>query len=112
MKKIYIVWGFLIVLLLGLVAVFGMSYNKEYKNLESTIEDVVAKYLGEHLNEYPTSGKAKIEITDVIKNDYSLSLEVEDDKCEGYVIVSTASVGYKYEAFIKCNNYITKGYEE
>ena len=115
MKKIYIIWGIIIVLLLFIITYFGFNIinkNKEYKILEDNMEQTVAKYLGQHIEEYPKSGEKKINITDVISAGYEIKMSVNDDSCEGYVVVKKVSFAYEYDGYIKCNNYVTKGYSK
>ena len=114
MKHIYFVWGFIIVLLLGTITYMGIviiDKNKEYKSLENEIEETVEKYLGEHLNEYPTNGSKKINISYIINKGYKINLTVNNDSCDGYVVVKKERVGYTFKPYIKCNNYTTNGYE-
>ena len=113
MKKIYIVWALIIVSLLGTTTFLGINIlnkDKEYKNLEDNIEQVVSKYLGQYIEEYPNSGSKKILITDVINKGYEVDMNVNYDECEGYVVVRKVSFAYEYDGYIKCNNYITKGF--
>lgn len=115
MKKIYILWGFIIVLLLSVVTYLGFNIvnkNKEYKTLEDNMEQVVSKYLGQYINEYPSSGSKRVNITDVINNGYEIDMNVNDDDCDGYVVVKKVSIAYEYDGYIKCNNYTTKDYSE
>lgn len=114
MKKVYIVWTLIIILLLSVITIMGLSIinkDKEYKNLEKDMERVVSKYLGQYIEEYPKNGVKKVNITDVINKGYELEVNVNDDVCDGYVLVKKVSIAYEYTSYIKCNNYITKGYE-
>ena len=86
--------------------------DKEYKSLESSMENVVSKYLGQYIEEYPKSGEKKINITDVINKGYEINLSVNSDACDGYVVVKKVSFAYEYGGYIKCDKYITKGYVE
>ena len=115
MKSIYLVWGFVIILLLVTVSFMGtkiINKNKEYQQIEDNMEEVVGKYLGQNLNEYPTNGSKKFNISYIINNGYEINLNVNEDKCNGYVIVTKENVGFNYKAYIKCNNYATKGYDD
>ena len=115
MKNIYFIWVFIIVLILGTVTFLGLNItkrNEKYRNLESDMESIVGKYLGEHLNEYPKSGSKRFELSYIIEQGYNIDLNVNNDICDGYVMVSKESVSYSYDAYIKCNDYVTKGYAE
>jgi len=37
-------------------------------------------------------------------------MNVNDEKCDRSVVVKKVSFAYEYDGYIKCNNYITKGY--
>lgn len=113
MKKLYIVWVFIIVLLLSTVTFFGfriVNKNKEYKSKEQEMESIVAKYLGQYIEEYPSTGSKKIIIDDIINKGYNIDMSVENENCTGYVLVKKVSIAYEYDAFMKCDNYITDGY--
>ena len=115
MKKIYFVWTLIIVLLLSVVTFIGfkvVNKNKIYKNLENDMEVVVSKYLGQYIEEYPKNGSKTVKIADVIDKGYELNMNINDDMCDGYVVVKKVSIAYEYDGYIKCNNYVTKGYSE
>ena len=39
-------------------------------------------------------------------------LKVNNDKCDGYVIVKKNQLVYEYKGFVKCKEYKTKNYSE
>lgn len=115
MKKIYIVWALIIVVMLSLVLYFGFNFsnkNKEYKELEEEILVNAEKYLGANLNEYPTTGSNKVLISKIINYGIDIDLSVNDDMCDGYILITREQMGYDTKVFVKCNNYTTDGYEE
>ena len=114
MKK-YIVFGIISVFLIVIIGFFGfkvLNKNKDYKNLEDNMEQIVASYLGQYIEEYPETGEKRINITSVIDKKYNIDMQVNEDLCEGYVVVKKVSFAYEYDSYIKCNNYVTKGYEK
>ena len=110
MKKV--LWIiFVVILFFGIVFGYNIFFkNKEYKQLEKDMEDVVANYLGQYINEFPKNGEKKINITDVIEKGYGIDMLVNSDVCDGYVVIKKVSIAYEYDGYIKCDNYKTKGY--
>lgn len=117
MKKInglFIVWGILVVALIAILTVIGFMLKKNdntYAELEKKLVEVAEKYVDANFL-YPDEGfTTKVLASDLKKAEYLDELTINDDICDGYVIVSKEMV-YKYKAYIKCNKYITKGYEK
>ena len=113
MKKKSVLIICLSVLLLVPCLFIGYNFflkDKDYKNLEKNMENIVAKYLGQYIEEYPTSGEKKINITDVIASGYEIDMRVNEETCEGYVVVKKVSFAYEYDGYVKCDKYTTKGY--
>lgn len=111
MKKTMYLWIVLIVGLLVGLTFIGFNTkksNKIYKDLEKELIKTAQGYYGEQ----PSLLKNGAIIIDKELKDYkdSLNLELENDKCEGYVKVKSNMGIFEYKAFIKCNNYTTKGY--
>ena len=103
----------IVLLILGFVIYFGFNVinkNNDYKTLEDNMETLVSKYLGQYIEEYPKNGEKKLKITDVINQGYEINMKVNDDVCDGYVMVKKVSIAYEYDGYIKCGNYTTKGY--
>lgn len=84
--------------------------NKVYSEKEQEMERVVAKYLGQYIEEYPSRGSKKIIMDDIINKGYNIDMNVGNESCKGYVIVEKVSIAYEYDAFMKCDNYMTNGY--
>ena len=63
-------------------------------------------------NSYPTKGnRSKVSLEDLKNSNMLEELKVDDDNCDGYVIVENTGV-IEYKAYIKCNNYTTKDYDK
>jgi len=112
MKVLYVVWGVLVVSLVGVLTYLGFQYKeklKPYKYLEDKLISVTEKYV-ELKFLYPEEGeKLKVTTKELIKSEMLKGFSVDKEKCEGYVIVSYNGV-YNYDSFIKCANYKTKGF--
>lgn len=111
MKRITILWTItILIIVLGLTAL-GLYIKKNNVDniLEDTFETQVKSYLGEFPGLYPTTGNTAVVYSqELIDAGYDTGL---DKDCKGYVIVTSESVAYKYQAFISCPNYTTEGYK-
>lgn len=112
-KVLFIIWGVLVVGIIILLTTLGFmlnSKNKNYLELEDKLLSNAKKFVDNRFL-YPEEGKTtKVTSDMLIENEYLDELKFEDDTCTGYVIVSFNGV-YQYKAYIKCNHYQTKGYE-
>lgn len=112
MKKLLPIWIIIVVGIFSCLTIFGFKYKKvsKYIKLEESLKESGKRYMGEHVGEYPEKGKQiTLDITKL--NSYLVEdFEIDGKACSGYVEVSS-SYGYKYKAFIKCDNYITKNYK-
>lgn len=115
MKKIkiaYIIWGIIVVIIIGLLTYLGFLYQKKlepYKELEFNLKETAEKYVEiEFL--YPEEGDTLIiKAEDMITKGLMKELTYKKETCTGYVELTLNGV-YNYESFIKCDNYETKGY--
>lgn len=112
MKKITIVWTIVLVLIVGGLTFVGYQIKKNNVDniMEKSLVTQTEKYLGLYPSLYPTKGNTiKLTYEELKDNGYDANL---NEDCNGYVIIENASMGYKYKAYVKCSNYVTKGYEE
>ena len=111
MKKNMVIWLILIVILVGGLTVIGLKIkndNKEYKTLEEKMTDVAKAYYGEKPG--LLKNNETISIQDLSDYDNTLTNKVNEEECNGYV-KTTSNMGiFEYKAYIKCNEYTTKGY--
>ena len=118
MKKtniLFIIWGLIVITVVILLTVLGFmikNVKSNYKKTESTLRLSAEKYTATNF-EYPQEGhEVKITKKEIMDAGYlEKDLKVNEDVCDGYVIVKTNQV-VEYEAFIKCGKYTTKGYQE
>lgn len=117
MKKTYIlfvIWGVLVVIVVGLLTYLGFNLKskfKDYEKLEEKLLDSAKKYVDTNFL-YPEGKQTlKVTSTELIEKDFLDELRFKNDVCTGYVKVYNDNV-YKYDVFIKCNNYTTKGYQK
>ena len=82
--------------------------SKEYKTLEKKMTDVAKAYYGEKPG--LLKNNETISIQDLSDYDNTLTNKVNEEECNGYV-KTTSNMGiFEYKAYIKCNEYTTKGY--
>lgn len=115
MKRISIVWGLLLVLIvIGLTAV-GFLYkskSSDYKKLESELVNLAEKYV-EAKFLYPEGNESlKITLDELKEEGYLQELKKDEDTCDGYVILSHKDFAYDYKGYIKCSKYTTKDYKK
>ena len=119
MKKITIIWLFLmLVLLLALVFVGFAAVKKKvpYNGLENDIVEAMKIYYGqdENLKKLPTKkgNTKKVTIGELEAFGININNIIDEDTCDGYGIVKKETVAFNYKAYIKCDNYSTKGYSK
>lgn len=115
MKKLWIVWGTIAVIIFGILTAFGLVYknkSKDYKELEKKLVEAEKKYADAHFA-YPETGDIlKTDAKTLIEEGYLDNLKINEEECVGYAIVSHTSTVFDYKGYISCNNYKTKGYEK
>ena len=115
MKKMYACWIFLMVVLLSALLFFGYAYIDSisgYQSLEADMVEAGDFYLNINNIELSVGESIRLESKQLIEAKTINSMEVEDDKCEGYVEIKKNISNYDYKAYIKCNEHTTEGYEE
>lgn len=112
MKKIFVLWTIIAVILVGALTIIGINIKKQnapYQELEETIKFKAESLIGAN----PSLIKElnyKITIEELNKNGYDVTPVVNNDTCTGYVNIKQQGNVLKYEPFITCQNYETKGY--
>lgn len=115
MKKMYVVWGMLVVGLFILLTIIGVLYKnktKVYKELETKLVQAEKRYVDEKFLYPEQNTSLKTTVSTLIENGYLDALEVNGESCDGYAVISKKSTVFDYKGFIKCSNYQTKGYEK
>ena len=113
MKKLMGLWIFVVVILISGLTYVGYlikNENKVYKVLENKLEEVAQGYFGE--NPGLLSNNKIVQDTELGSYKEEILTKLKENDCKGYVN-TTSNLGiYEYKAYIKCNNYETKGYEK
>lgn len=114
MKIISIIWGMFLVTLFIVITAFAFKFknnSKKYLELANEFSKKAQKYVEDN-NLYPEKDSIlKISRNDLIDNNYLEKLEIDDDKCDGFVIVNNKEI-YEYKAYLKCDKYISAKYEK
>lgn len=114
MKIISIIWGMFLVTLFIVITAFAFKFknnSKKYLELANEFSKKAQKYVEDN-NLYPEKDSIlKISKNDLIDNNYLEKLEIDDDKCDGFVIVNNKEI-YEYKAYLKCDKYISAKYEK
>ncbi len=114
MKKMIIAWVLIATSLLGTLYFIGINFNKEYReyrDLEGDMIESASIYLT--LNQIKLNVNEKVTLTsdDLLKSKVLSTMDIKNDTCIGYVIVSRSNE-YDYNSYIKCKNYTTTDYEK
>ncbi len=118
MKKMTITWMLMLMLLLTLLLFIGVNIknkNKNYVALENDLKEISQVYFGQDANskKLPQNKKyIKITLDELKKLGLEINNKIGNEECDGYVKITGLTNSFKYEAFIKCDNYETNGYEE
>ncbi len=113
MKKTMIIWGIIAVILVGGLTIVGIKitkHDKPYKELEYNLKRQAESLIGEYPSLINTMNKITIE--DFTNNNYKIDLKVNNEVCDGYVMVEKRGNFYNYIPYIKCSNYQTKGFDK
>ena len=121
LKEMLLLSGILVLFLLIAIYYIVSLYNNfgeelkatNYSLLEKRLEDKALIYLNDYYNDMLTS--EEVTITRNVLRSYNLDVVLEDNKgdsCSGYVIANKTHGKVYNKAYIKCNGYMTEGYEE
>ena len=88
----------------------GLSKSNTYTQMEENLKIAAQKYANKNIKVLPKSEKEQSKInTDTLVNAEYIkelhSIEDENVKCSGYVLISKSGEKYKYMPYIKCGKY-------
>lgn len=113
MKRIYGVWGVIVIGIFVLLTTFGFMYknkSKDYKALEQKLVTAEKKYVDAKFL-YPTDNQElKVTAETLKENGYLDSLEINGENCDGYATIKKKNAVFEYNGYISCKNYKSKGY--
>ena len=101
-------------ILVGALTFIGLNLknqNKAYTSFESDIKESALAYLKTKEIDLGVGDSMRVSIDELIENNYLESNKVEEDTCDGYIVVTRNNYDYTYKPYIKCSNYTTEDYE-
>lgn len=113
MKKKYVIMIIAFIILFGIVIFIIIKNNQKYKpynDLEAELESQAIALIGATPSLAGTTNV--LTLKDFESYGYTINAKVNNDTCDGYVKIENQMYFYKYSAYIKCNNYTTKGYQK
>jgi len=121
LKEMLILSGVLLIFLIVSIYFIISMYNNfnndvmatNYEALEEKLEKQARIYLNDYYDEILTNDY--ITITRNVLKSYNLDVVLEDNKgnsCSGYVMANKTHAKVEVNAYIKCDDYQTNGYEE
>ena len=112
MKKgliLYITIAIILVVVLFFIGFNLTNKNNKYNKMEKRLVKTSEKYLGLYPGLYPKTNQLVL-TSEMLKNKgYDVKLY---KNCSGYVIIKKNNNFYKYEPYIKCKDYTTKGFND
>ncbi len=112
MKRLEIIWGLILVGLVLVLTIIGVYWKKNtgvYKQLENKLSKEATKY-----RDSATIGdneKVRVTLEELKEANLIDEFKANNKDCSGYVEIYKDGMTFKYEPFIKCEEYTTKGYE-
>ena len=110
-KKIYFIWFFLIILILGTLLYIGKIHGrneKKYLTLEMELEEAASIYFSQSNLSLSNGESLSVDINDLYNNGYIDTISVNQDTCDGTVLIEKNDNEYSYDASIVCDNYKTE----
>ena len=111
-KRFILGWTIIIFVMVSALVVMCLHIkNNNVDNiLEKTFVSQAEKYYGLNPGLLPSKGKEKVVTLEDLKlSGYDPKL---GKSCNGYIIITNKTGVSKYKAYIKCDKYETKGYDE
>ena len=109
MKKLTVFMTIFIVFLVGVLLYIGYSIensNKEYLALENDLVEIAKAYIIKGKLSVVSGSSIQIKTSEMIQDHYlNNNLEVNGDKCDGYVTIKRGIDNYEYIPYIKCDKY-------
>lgn len=118
-KKIRLVtyvWASVLLIVIFII-VFATSNNKyleKYVAIENDMNNATLNFVKDYELYPSTENKLKLDLNVLIDYNYISDIDVNDNKCEGFTVVSYDDLedDYKIDSFINCKKYTTKYYSD
>ncbi len=111
-KVLFAIWGILVVIIVGLLTALGFILDdryETYKVLEDKLEASAKDYVQDN-NAFLDEEEIVVDAQELIMLEYLDELVVNNDSCEGYVVINRSNS--TYDAYITCGKYTTSGYKK
>ena len=111
-KILFALWAILVVIIIILLTVLGFVLEnryEKYKELEDKLVESAVEYA--HSEILLEEGEFIVTTEKLIELGFLDSLEVDDDSCSGYVIITNDGT-YEYAPYITCKGYTTRDFKE
>jgi hypothetical protein len=110
-KSILIVWTFVMIGMVVSLTLFGYNIKNRKGNyiLENTLITLSKKYYKKYPNLLPLKNNSvKLDVNELKRKGFNPMLNKD---CDGYIIVKNDNNNYFYNSYVKCKDYVTKGYK-
>ena len=111
-KILFIIWAIIVLIIIGLLTALGFILEnryEKYKELEDKLVSSAKEYA--HSEILLEEGEIIVTTEELIEQEYLDSLEVDDDVCQGYVVITNDGT-YEYAPYITCKGYTTRNFLE
>lgn len=115
-RSVTYVWAsvLLVILLIILFATSNNKYLEKYVAIEGDMNDATLSYVNDY-ELYPSpENKLKLDLNVLVDFNYLSDIDVKENKCEGFSVVSYDDIkdDYTINSYINCNKYTTKYYSD
>ena len=115
MKKIFVAMIVIVVMLVSGLTFIGFQLqrrNRDFYDLEKKLVEAAEIYLGMHPEKFHNR-TTSVTAVELINQNFLEDMNIDEETCLGYVIINSRPMRVpEYKAFIKCENYTTKKFDE
>lgn len=92
-----------------------LSEPLSYQEIENRLDDSSLIYIREHYDQEITTGVIVVSTDNLLKYDVIVEKDLKEtnnnDLCSGYSLIRKENEELTSQSFIKCDNYVTEGYQ-
>lgn len=115
MKKTVIAMILFSFTMVGTLTYIGLKFEEsveEYNVLENDMEEAALIYMDVQKLDLGVGETYEVSINTLYEDKLLETTTVNDDECEGYVIIKKDFSKYECDAYIKCEDYTTADYKK
>jgi len=108
MRKMTIFMVIFMLFLTGSLLYIGLyiqNKNKNYTAYENDLIDIARTYVQTEQIELQVGGSYELTIEQMVKDSLLHTTKVDEDECNGNVLIKRSIGGYEYKPYIKCSKY-------